>query len=70
MLTTETEFVEIVVGELANGIDRCLQYWMTEIEDVLNSALDERQKLREIKSVISRCREDLPISTWGPTHDC
>ena len=70
MLTTETEFVEIVAGELADGIERCLQYWVTEIEDVLNIALDDRRKLREIKSVISRCREDLTTRAWGPAHDC
>jgi hypothetical protein len=61
MLAAEKELVAMVAQEMAAGIDAALNGWMLDIEDVLESGLNDSAKLSAIQSIVNVCKRDLTL---------
>jgi hypothetical protein len=54
-VATDRELIEAVVGEMHDGIERALAYWMLQIEDALRDPhLTTLGRMNAIKEIVNR----------------
>lgn len=52
------DFVSIVASEIASGVDRAVECWMTQVEQALNdNHLTTLGRLQAVQSVLRRYKE-------------
>lgn len=58
--TTNREFIDAVAEEMSMGIHRAVQFWMEQVEDVLNdSRLTTLGRLQAVRALVNGYRQDL-----------
>jgi hypothetical protein len=55
-VATDRELIEAVVGEMHDGIERAVGFWMAQIEDALHDPrLTTLGRMNAVKEIVNRC---------------